>query len=165
MKNPEIFIKVNTQNFPVYYSLFSPNSFNFEKPNFTILKNDKVETRDSPPEHIEVYNSYHSMSLRVRNEIDYDFGLTYSLTATSTSKILTKIGAVFLCIMPLVYFLVIDQNISGFELFLQRKIDIGLFVFGASLVLPNIQTDHEVRKKLILWYLLPIILGLLMVFF
>ncbi len=165
VKNPEIFIKINTQNYPVYYSLFSPNSFNFKKPSFTILKNDKVETADKPPEHVEVYNSYHSMSLRVRNEIDYDFGLTYSLTAIFTSKILTKIGAGFLCIMPVVYFLVINYDMYGFEIFLQKKIDIGLFVIGASLLLPNIQPDHEIRKLLMMWYLLPIILGLLMVFF
>lgn len=165
VKNPEIFIKINTQNFPVYYSLFSPNSFNFEKPNFITLKNDKVETGDTPPEHVEVYNSYHSMSLRVRDEIDYDFGLTYSLTAAPTSKILTKINAVFLCIMPIMYFLVINQGILGFELFLERKIMIGLFVIGASLVLPNIQPDQDIRKTLMIWYLLPTILGLLMVFF
>jgi len=165
VKNPEIFIKINKQNFPVYYSLFSPNSFDFEKPHFTILKNDKIETVDKPPEHIEVYNSYQSMSLRVRNEIDYDFGLTYSLTATATSKILTKTNAGFLCMLPIVYFLVINQSISGFELFLERKIEIGLFVIAASLILPNLQPDHDVRRTLMMWYLLPTIFGLLMVFF
>ena len=165
IKNPEIFIKINTQNFPVYYSLFSPNSFNFEKPSFTFLENDGVKTVDKPPEHIEVHNSYHSMSLRVRKEIEYDFALTYSLTAISTSKILTKTGAGFLCLLPIVYGLVGHYDIAGFELFLAKKIDVGLFVVGASLVLPNIQTDHEVRKQLMTWYLLPIILGLLMVFF
>lgn len=164
VKNPEIFIKINKQNFPVYYSLFSPNSFNFEKPKFIILKDDGIEENDKPPNHVEVYNSYHSMSLRVRHEIDHDFGVIYSLTAMPASKILTKIGGLFLCVFPIVYFIIVNYHISGFESFLLKKIEVGLFVIGASLVLPNIQSDHNVRSQLMIWYLLPIILGLLMVF-
>ena len=111
-----------------------------------------------------MHNSYHSMSLRVRKEIEYDFVLTYSLAASPSSKILTKAGVISLCLLPIMYFLASLSNMAGFELFLAKKIDIGLFVVGASLVLPSIQADHEIRRQLMAWYLMPIGLGLLMVF-
>lgn len=165
IKKPEIFIKFKHQNYPVYYSLFSPNSFNFNKPKFLILKNNDITTTTEKPDYVDVYNSYQTLSLRITNEVDFDFGLLYSISSLSSSKTLTKLGAVFMAILPVMFGLISIFNISGFDSFLQKQIEVALFVMGASLLLPNIQPDNSIRRELMLWYLLPIILGLLMLVF
>ena len=164
VKKPEIFIKINKQNYPVYYSLFSPNSFNFNKPKFTILTNNGIEIKKDPPEYVNIYNSYQSMALRVPTNIDYDFSVTYSLTPLPSSKVLTQLCSFFLLALPVSFFIIPLIYTSGFEPFFQKQVEVALFVIGASLLLPNIQPDHSIRRRLMLWYLLPIILGLIMVF-
>ena len=91
------------------------------------------------------------MSLRVRNRFDHDVGLTYSFSATPDSKILTKMGAISLSVFPIAYLALAGMGIPGFEQFVERKIDVGLFTIGASLLLPNIQPDQSIRKKLVPW--------------
>ncbi len=104
------------------------------------------------------------MSLRVTDKIDYDFGLTYSLTVLPSSKSLTQLGAIILSILPIAYFIVTHVLKYDLQPFLGNKIEIALFVIGASLLLPNIQPDQSIRRKLMLYYLVPIIFGLVMVF-
>ena len=164
VKKPKIFIKINKQNYPVYCSLFSPNSFNFNKPEFTILKNDVIETITTPPKHVNIYNSYQSMSLRVTTEIDYDLVLAYSLGALPSFKTLTQLGSFLLSSLPIAFLLITNQNISGYEPFIQKQIEIALFVIGASLLLPNIQPNYSIKRSLMLWYILPIALAMVMMF-
>ena len=164
VKRPTILIKINKQNYPVYYSLFSSNNFNFNKPKFTILKDNMVKTINTPPKHVNIYNSYQSMSLRITTEIDYDLILTYSFGILPSSKSLTVCGSFILSSLPIAFLIIATKNISGFELFTQKQIEIALFVIGASLVLPSIQPDLSIRRSLMLWYLLPIIFAMWMIF-
>lgn len=162
IKKPEIFIKFIHKNYPVYYSLFSPNNFNFSKPKFHILKNTGFSITNKA-QNIDVFNSYQSLSLRITNKVDYDFGLIYSLNAIPDSKELTKIGAYFLIALPILFALTYFDPTS-YELLHQKKIEFSLFIIGASLLLPNIQPDSSIRRELTLWYILPIIFGLLLIF-
>ena len=71
----KLFIKIDKQDFPAYYSLFSPVSFDVKKPKFLVLKKTGIESTDKQPDDIYVYTSPHSLSLRVPEKTDHVFGL------------------------------------------------------------------------------------------
>jgi len=91
--------------------------------------------------------------------------LMYALKAQKSSKILTKFGVIVLSILPMILLtLTVLKMQNNFQGIFDKNIEIGLFVIGASLILPQLQSDDEIRKQLIAFYLIPIILGIVTLF-
>ena len=164
IKKPYIKIRVNKQKYPLYYSLFSPVNFDFKKPKYIHLLNDQVVTKIESPEYVFSYNSYHSLSLRIKPDLNDLFFLIYSLKPEKSTKVITLFGSFVLSIIPILYLLTFFIENYDFQKIHDKQIEIALFVIGASLILPKFQSDQKIRNKLVIYYLLPIILGLVMLF-
>lgn len=164
IKKPFIKIRVNKQKYPLYYSLFSPVNFDFIKPKYIHLVGDEIVTKMESPKHVFPYISYHSLSLRIKPNLNDLFFLMYSLKPEKSAKVIILLGSFVLSIIPILYFITFLIETYDFQKIHDKQIEIALFIIGASLILPKLQSDQKIRNKLILYYLLPIILGLVMLF-
>ena len=103
VKNSEMSLMIKKEDFPVYYVLYSPKRFDFKKPKFEIVKDGRIKPVTKLPDHVDVYNSYRSMSLRVGEDVEYEVVLSYSFSASTSSKTLTYVGAAVLSVFPILY--------------------------------------------------------------
>ena len=162
-KRRDIFMRIKRKQYPVYYMLSSPEGFDLSI-KFMTVRDRRMITQTTPPDNVRMNHLHNSLMLRVGEEFEDDFGLVYSLRATPTSTRLTRFGGLLLLVMPLAYFATTLLEVSGLEAFTERNIEVGLFVTGASLLLPTFQKDAGVRNTLMGWYMIPAILGILMLF-
>ena len=162
-KSRDIFMRIKQKEYPVYYILSSPEGFQMNI-KFMTVQDRRMVTRAHPPDNVRMNRLHSSLMLRVDEGSEDDFGFMYSFRAAPTLTRLTRFGGLLLLVMPLVYFTAAYLDLIGLEAFLERNIEVGLFVTGASLLLPTFQRDAGVRNSLMGWYMIPAVLGILMMF-
>ena len=161
-RNSEIRMKVSNQPYPLYYFLQTPTNFDFKKTKFTYIDNQgNIKESENELDHVSMYKNYYGLSVRVKQELDHDFILSYSFKPERQSSHLIKTGAVVLSIISVFTMLHVFNLIIILEdsSFLDKNLEIGLFVVAASLVLPQLTTNNAIRMKLYVYYLIPLILG------
>ncbi len=164
-EKPYMKIAIDKQSYPIYFSLFSPQNFNFSDQKYAYLKGTEIIKESKPPDFVKTFSGYQTLSLRITTKSNHAFILMYKLKAETSSKILTVFGGIVLSILPgiLIGLSILNLKPSFVEIF-DKNIEISLFIIGASLILPQLQSDDEVRKQLIVFYIIPIILGFVTLF-
>ena len=153
-------IPIKKQSYPLYYSLFSPDNFDLANPKYATITSDKVvKTIENSPSFVKTFRGYHALSLRITTKSSHDFILSYELKPQKSSQVLIKFGVLVLSILSALL-LIINFTVGkdDFQQIFDKNIEIGLFIIGASL-LPQLHSDVIIRRELIAYYMIPIILG------
>lgn len=162
---PVMKILIEKQSYPIYFSLFSPSNFDFVNPKYIYMKDDDIKTESKPPIFVKTFRGYQTLSFRITTKANHDFILMYELKSQKSAKVLTEFGIIVLSLIPMILFsLNMFGEMNNFKNIFDKNIEIGLFVIGASLLLPQLQHDDKVRKELIKFYMIPIGLGVLTLF-
>lgn len=153
-------IKIEKQAYPVYYSLFSPKNFDFVNSKYIYKKNNKTKKELKPPPFVKSFSGSQTLSLRI-TESEHDFILMYRLRVHKSAELLTAVGALLLMGLSTMFLVLQSWNNPAVQDILAKNTEIGLFVMGASLILPKLQNDDEVRRRLIKYYIAPFVLGVI----
>ena len=158
-------MKIKKQPYPLYYTLFTPDEFDFDKTRYGIIKNNQMNYSQSQPDHVEKFKTHDSKLLRISSDIEDGFEIKYSFKPKSTSIAPIRIGAIALLSLPTVFlvlrYLVFWNDPPDLDIF-AKHVEIGLFVIGGSLILPQLTSNPLIRTKYKWWYLTSIILGSLL---
>lgn len=158
-------IRVNRQQYPLYYTLFTPDEFDFKNTRYQTIKDGTVESSGKKPEHVQKFRTYDSDVFRIMPDFGDNFEILYSFKPSSDSSMPTKIGlwtlaglaAAVLALKHIVFW----GEPPDIMLF-SRHIEIGLFTIGGSLLLPQLASSRSVRSRYTKWYWIPIALGALL---
>ena len=155
---------IKKRPWPLYYTLFTPSEFDFALTKYSLIINNKVEERYKKPEVVQKFKTYNSSLFRIPSELKNGFEISYSFKPTSTSSSPMKIALAtltFFAIGMLMFRHVVFYNEpQAMEIF-SRQVDVGLFVIGGSLLLPQLVSNQSVRARYVRWYLLPVFLGII----
>lgn len=158
---PYMKIKIKKKYYPVYYSLFSPKNFDFVDVKYIYKKDNITKKESQPPPFVKVFSGSQTLSLRITAKSSPYFILTYRLKVQRLAKFSTLVGTLLLTGLSVVFLaLKVFDSLVNVQDILDKNIEIGLFVMGASLILPRLQSDDEVRRRLVLYYLIPFAFGL-----
>ena len=134
-------MRIKKQPYSLYYTLFAPDEFDFDSTKYGSLKNNKMIYSQTQPDHVEKFKTFDSSLLRIFAHIEDGFEIKYSFKPKSTSIAPMQIGAVALLLLPSAFlvlrYLVFWNDPPDFEIF-TKHVEIGLFVIGGSLILPQL---------------------------
>ncbi len=82
---------IKNQPYPLYYTLFTPDEFDFGKTQYRFVDNDRIIRTYQKPEYVQKYRTHDSNSLRIKSG-NPSFQISYSFKPTSTSTAPTKMG-------------------------------------------------------------------------
>ena len=156
-------MKIKKQPYPLYYTLFTPNEFDFAQTRYGFIKDGKIKQSYHQPEYVQKFRTYNSNLFRIISHIEDGFKISYSFKPTRTSTAPTKIGlftlaGLSLAIVTFKYIVYLgDPPDDGI---FAKQLEIGLFVIGGSLLLPQLTNNYSIRARYTWWYLLPIGLGI-----
>lgn len=157
-------MRVNRQGIPLEYALFTPDEFDFDKTEYGIVKDGKIRYGHRPPSHVEKIKTYNSNSFRISPDMKETFEISYSFRPKSTSINPIRIGAYTLTLIPLALLItraLFWNNPPDMDIF-ARHVEIGLFIIGGSLIVPQLTDNQTIRAKYNWHYLASIVLGCLM---
>ena len=164
--NPKSVLKmsIKKQPYPLYYTLFIPDEFDFGKTQYSFIKDGKIRQSAKRPEHIQKFKTYNSNLFRIISDNPHSFEILYSFKPASASVAPTMIGFIGLVglssamvILKYIVYLGDPPNVGIFA----KQIEIGLFIIGGSLLLPQLTNNYAIRAKYTLGYLMSIIMGIL----
>jgi len=160
-KEPVLRMKVKNKNYPLYYTLYTPSDFDFEKTQYDYLKRGQIVSTHTRPEYVETFRTYNSRLFRIVSDIESGFEISYSFKPTTQSTMATKIGLITLSLLGfavLVLKLAVHYGGMQFDI-LEKEVEIGLLTIGGSLVLPQLTGNDSIRMQYTKYYILPIALG------
>ena len=165
IENKEPVLKMRIKNMPyrLYYTLYTPSDFDFEKTKYSYWQNNHKFTTYNKPDSVELFRTYNSRLFRTISNTEFGLEMTYSFQPTPQSTIATKIGLgtlSFLSFGILIAKLITSNSDIQFDL-LTKDIEIGILIIGGSLVLPQLTANDSIKSKYSRYYILPIILGAL----
>ena len=159
---PMLRMKIKKQSHSFYYALFTPDEFDFDSTMYGSFKNNKMTYSQTLPDHVEKFKTFDSDLLRIPVDIEDDFEIKYSFKPKSASTAPMHIGAIALLLLPSIFlvlrYLVFWNDPPDLDIF-TKHVEIGLFVIGGSLILPQLTSNHSIRAKYKWYYLASIILG------
>ena len=135
----------------VYYTLYTPDDFNFEKAQYKYPKNNKLVTTDTIIDNnVEIIYTYNSKLIRIMKNIKYNFGVTYSFKPATQSIIATKIALATLLLFSSAYLSlhIVDYFMNIQLAILDANIKIEIFVIGGSLILAQLSSYYQIRQKI-----------------
>ena len=155
-------IQIKKQPHPLYYTLFTPDEFDFDNIRYGSIKNNNMIYSQIQPDHVEKFKTFDSNLFRISVNIEDSFEIKYSFKPKPTSIAPMRIGAAALLFLPSILlalkYIVFWNEPSDLGIF-TKHVEIGLFVIGGSLILPQLTSNHTIRAKYKWHYLLSIILG------
>lgn len=160
-------MKIKNQPFPLYYTLYTPENFDFGKTEYTYMQNDELVTKRTQPDFVEMFKTHNSNMIRIASEEDSSFIIKYSFRPTGNSTIAIKIGLGTLsCIASslLVFKWIVLSYYSYSFVVIEKHVEVGLFVIGASLILPQLTNNDSIRIRYAKYHLVPIVMGGLLFF-
>ena len=159
-KDTRFRIKIQRQKYPLYYSLFTPNEFNFNQTKYEILdeNNGQVFASYTQPENVEKIKTHNSYVFRLNSDSNSDFAILYSFKPSSAATFSTKLGVAILSGLFVITCLVNFTSDPQHEL-IQNRTQIALFIIGGALLLPQLTGNNSIRHTQIKLYLVPAILG------
>ena len=164
IRDPNFIFKMKIKNlpFPLYYTLYTPEDFDFDKTRYIYIKDDDFVSNYTKPNFVEMFKTYNSNMIRIVSKKSFSFIIEYSFRPTGHSTIATIIGLVtlsFLAGILLVTKWIIFPHYSYHFDVLEKHVEIGLFVIGASLILPRLTSNDSIRIRYAKKYIIPILLG------
>ena len=155
-------MKIKKRSHSLYYTLFTPDEFDFDSTMYGSIKNNKMTYSQTLPDHVEKFKTFDSDLLRIPVDIEDDFEIKYSFKPKSASIAPMHIGAIALLLLPSIFlvlrYLVFWNDPPDLDIF-AKHVEVGLFVIGGSLILPQLTSNHSIRAKYKWHYLTSIILG------
>ena len=132
-----LIMKIKKQPYPLYYTLFTPNEFDFEQTSYMILKDGQITISHTQPDCVEKIKTHNSNIFRLTSDIDTNFAIAYSFKPTSEATFSTKLGVCALMILATPAYAV--QILGNYEdsLLYQYHVQIALFIIGGALLLPD----------------------------
>ena len=159
---PMLQMKIKKQPHSLYYTLFTPDEFDFDSTMYGSINNNKMVYSQTLPDHVEKFKTFDSNLLRIPEDIEDGFEIKYSFKPKPASIVPMQIGAIALLLLPSIFlvlrYLVFWNDPPDLDIF-AKHVEIGLFVIGGSLILPQLTSNHSIRAKYKWYYLTSIILG------
>ena len=159
---PMLQMKIKKQSHSLYYTLFTPDEFDFDSTLYGSINNKKIVYSQTPPDHVEKFKTFDSNLLRIPADIEDGFEIKYSFKPKSASIAPMQIGVITLLLLPSIFlvlrYLVFWNDPPDLDIF-AKHVEVGLFVIGGSLILPQLTSNHSIRAKYKWYYLASIILG------
>lgn len=162
-RNEKLRLIITPADYPLYYSLLSPNYFKINKIKFEYFDEYGNMATVNKMNNVRKFSSPNSLYVRVDPNIKSEFVIIYSFSPEPHIVLLPKLGAGILTVISF-YVLLIVFDCAEYEPsctldVVTNSFHIGLFILGSSLVLPMLNNDESVRISMYKWYLLPMILG------
>lgn len=158
---------VKSKPYSLYYNFASPIEFDFDKVKFNYLENNKIKQSLQPPNHVQKFYTSDSILLRISPGADDSFEVKYSFKPKSDSTSSLKIGLMsllgFSSLMLASKLATLFDYLPDMEIF-ARQTEIGLFMIGSSLILPQLVHNPIIRARYKWYYFVPMILGATLMF-
>ncbi len=164
LPNSVLKIGIKKQPYPLYYTLFTPAEFDFARTQYSTIKDDKMEQGHASPRHVQKFKTNNSVQFRIPSETEKGLEISYSFKPKTASvatmkMVLAVLTAMSFAVAMLKYVVFLgeppDTGIFA------KQVEIGLFVIGGSLLLPQLIGNQSIRARYTWWYLIPIGLGIL----
>ena len=163
ISNPFFVIKIKKQSYPLYYSLITPNEFDFNQTLYLVWRSQSLRLTTKGPECVEKMRIYNSNVFRLSSNVD-SFAIVYSFKPTYEATLSTKIGVGVLvglaALSFLLSFVLSSANLEKINS--DYQIQIALFIIGGSLLLPQLTNNNAIRRQQVKYYLFPVGLGCLL---
>ncbi len=154
-------MSVKNKSYPLYYTLYAPNDFDFKKTLYSIEKNKVLISTAICPDYVEEFETYNSKLFRINSELESSFEIIYAFKPTPQATVASRFGFTILsCFGILMIYALYTFEISNFH-FLQKHVEIGIFIIAGSLLLPQLTNNDSIRSRFISLYLFPILLGVI----
>ncbi len=155
---------IKKQPYPLYCTLFTPNEFDFAQTKYGTIEGNEVEQSHQQPSYVQKFKTYNSTLFRITSGHENSFEISYSFKPASTSAAPTKFGLYTLIVISSLILIfkygIYLGNPPDTGIF-AKQIEMGLFIIGGSLLLPQLTSNQSIRARYVIRYLIPVVMGIL----
>ena len=183
IENKEQILEFHSAPYEVFYTIRLPNDYEFDKEEFeifeqdgTILKNPEQTWRKKLQKGDPFYFNENKGSVSIRiypNIVDsirfiYSFKIKRSLTTLPFFTLYLLIGASIVLLISNINWYTdnchLIQACLAPKIFQNNQAEIGIGIIGASLIVPNLIQNPEIRDALKFRFLAPLIIAIIGIF-
>ena len=165
-KTPELLLIVKKTNYPFYLSLIKQRDYNLKPTKYFGYFNGQFQEK-SKLDFVTQYDNSISTYIRIQPENKEQFVVQYSIKIKPILTLLTVGSVTVLSILAFIPILAVFQILPYYSenhVFYQKNLEIGMFVIGASFIIPTFTKRLDIQSTFLMLYIIPIVLGGLLFF-
>lgn len=159
-------MKIKKKAHPWYCTLYTPNNFNFKQTTYKYFDQSRMTVMYKIPPFVEEIRTYNSYLIKVKADIKFGVEVKYAFQPQTQATRPIKLGFATLTFFGGIFLLLklwsVITNELQWDLF-DKNVEIGIFIMAGSLILPQLTTTESIRSIYVPMYIIPIILGGLIV--